>query len=470
MINKKKFISIFINIILIIFVLILFFYNNISLKAITIIGFLINVYILKDYYSNSKTFKSAYFLFCFLSLPFLYGQIFTRYVLNYISKNTANLDFLVTENSMIKSVFLIIFCQLFTNLGYNFYKDFRYSRNKLEKNINLEQEKKIYIFMGWSMFLITIIPTLLDYVNDLKLVIEYGYAGKLSYVSYGYSSILSKMTPFFYYSIMILIAGYKDNKKISNLIFLCSVIFYGSQILFGNRGIPLLSVICLMFYYNYYIKKFNFKKLVLVFVIVLLLIPFLNALKSNRRYALSMWIYNAGNIIKDNYVDNNPLLELCYEMGNTIYPISYTLNVIPNSINYKYGKNYLYSLASVVKFNKSTSKNNDFILKMDIAEEIGQKAGATFGGSYIQEAYANFGWLSIVFMFAFGIVLKKLDITLWNVKSYILIIMIIYILTSLLWTIRNTMTSIPRDVFWYTIPVYIFYLMMKKRMNKNNNS
>ena len=243
MINKKKFISISINIILIFIILVLFLCSNISLKTITIIGVLVNIYILKDYYSNNKTFKSAYFLFCFLSLPFLYGQIFTKYILNFIPENTFNLDFLITENSMIKSIFLIIFCQLFTNLGYIVYKDFIDSENNSKNIVNSNSEKKIYLFMGWLLFIITIVPTILKYFNDLKLVLEYGYAGKLLYVNYGYSSILSKMTPFFYFSVLLLLTGYKNNKRFSNIIFVCSILFYGSQIIFGNRGTPLLSVI-----------------------------------------------------------------------------------------------------------------------------------------------------------------------------------------------------------------------------------
>ena len=463
--KKNNFISILFNLLILFLVFILYEYDLLNLELSIFCGLAVNIYILFNFYNNYKTFKSGYFLFLLLSIPFLYGQIFTRYILGYVPKGSFDLSVLVSKTGMIKAIVLIIICQLFTNIGYNLCREKKMKKTKKDDNYNYCKE--IYLLIGWILFLISVVPAISSYYSDLKLVLMNGYSGKLTNVSYGMSSFFSKMVPFFFISVLMLLLGYKNNKRLSTIIFILAVAFYGSQVIFGNRGIPLLYVICIIFYYHFYIRKVKTKNILLLFIMCILLIPFLNTIKIYRKEGLSKWIFNTGDMIKENYISNNTILDLSYEMGTTIYPITYTIEHIPSNIGYKYGQNYLYSLISVVKFNTSSTRDNDFNLKMNIAEEIGKKAGSTFGGSYIQEAYANFGLFCAFFMILFGYILKKLDLKLWYSSSYITIVLIIYILNSLLWIIRNTMISIPRTIFWYALPVYFLFRILKLKKDSN---
>ena len=87
-------------------------------------------------------------------------------------------------------------------------------------------------------------------------------------------------------------------------------------------------------------------------------------------------------------------------------------------------------------------------------------------GSYIQEAYANFGWYCVIFMFVFGICFKKIDIYLNNSYSHISHVLISYFLVSLLWTIRNTMISLPRELVWYLLTTYLLYRIIDNEERK----
>ena len=287
-----------------------------------------------------------------------------------------------------------------------------------------------------------------------------GYSGKRLITTYGINSIYSKITPFFYIGLLSLLIGYKNNRVISMFLLLFGIGFYGSQIIFGNRGIPLLMVICYIWFYHNYIRKFEIKSILLMFVISIFCISFLNIVRNNRENGFSNWMSKSNELLVENLTTHNPIIELCYEVGTTIYPITYTLDYIPNITQYKYGMNYIYSLLSVVRLNTSSESNSNFTSKMNIAIEVTNKSGIPFGGSYIQEAYANFGYFSVIFMLILGIATAKIDNHLIYSNSCISAILITYFSTSLLWVIRNTMTTIPREVVWYMLPTYILYKLI----------
>ena len=457
------------NVFLVLIIAVLYFlncdYQFMSIQWITIIAVIINVLILLRHYYNYKSFKSAYFLFQFLSLPFLYGQLVVRYIFNYIPRDTFDMSRLVSTEYTIKAVFLIILCQLFLDLGYNLY-------NKNNKNNNFFDDSiidyKLFKRLGYVLIIISIIPTFINYYEFIKSCLVYGYSGKHLVNTYGLSSIFSKIVPFFYIGILCLLYGYKQNRRITTILIYFSIIFYGSQMFFGNRGMPLLMVVCIIWFYHYYIKKIKFKKAIVLVICSFFIITLMNIIRENRRYGIEKWIGNIYTIMSDSIVQNNQLFDINYEVGTTIYPITYTLEHIPKDINYKYGINYLYSIYSIIRVNMSSSRDDVFIEKMNIAEEIVNHSGATFGGSYIQEAYANFGWFCLVFTFIFGILLKKMDIYLFASFSPISHILITYFLTSLLWIIRNTMISLPRELVWYILSTYLLYKLIGRKKNEKS--
>ena len=382
--KKSKIISISINLflILIIFLIYILFKDEkiiINLKEITIIGFTINIFIILSFYIKNKYCKSAYFLFQFLSIPFLYGQLFTRYVMNYNSSEMFDMKVLVTENGMINAIFLIIFCQLFINLGYEIYKTNSISKENTNEYKLEKKDEKTFIILGFLLIIISFYPALREFYKNISISMIYGYKGRIAVASYGINSILSKLTPLFYIGIICLMLGYRNKQRISGILLLFSVIFYGLQMLYGNRGTPLLMVVCLLWFYHFFIRKFKFKNIIIITIISVFLISFLNIIRNNRKIGINEWINNIGYLLKEDLIYKNPLIDLNYEVGTTIYPITYTLEHIPDDIEYKYGMNYVYSIYSIVKINMTSSRNKDFVSKMNIAEEIVDYSGATFG-------------------------------------------------------------------------------------------
>lgn len=435
---------------------------NLTLKTATIIGVTINILLILDTYVSNKDFKSVYLLFQILSLPFLYGQLFTRYVLGITMPNQYDLAPYVDINTEIIAIILIAFCQLGMHLGYSI--PAKTNENKDVHNIsNPKTSKKYLLILGVILIAISAIPTFINYSDNFKAAFLGGYSAKRALAVNGYLSISTKIVPFFFIGIISLIIALQDNGKLQKFIFIFALLFYASQILFGNRGLPIIYAVMIAWTYYCYLGKHKIKakNIILVVIIIFVSSVALNFIRENRGIGISEW----GKKINSSAVAaNNPILDICYEMGVTIYPITYTMQVVPNKIDYKKGKNYIYSILSVIIINLDGNKNEGFKKKMDISNEISSYAGIPFGGSYIQEAYANFGRFSIIIMIIFGILLKKFDNFISKKTNMIYAVLLIYISVSILWSIRNTTTSIPREVVWYSGSTYLLYLIIKSRI------
>jgi len=129
----------------------------------------------------------------------------------------------------------------------------------------------------------------------------------------------------------------------------------------------------------------------------------------------------------------------------------------------------LLSLYSVIYINTSNGSTN-FAKDMNISLEISEHSGSAFGGSYIQEAYANFGWFSVIFFFILGIILEKVNKKIENRKNLISIVLIAYFLNPFLWTVRNVMITLPRELVWYILPTYILYRLIMNGQKKKERS
>ena len=306
MIIRKKVLFNFLA--LFIFLIIFFVYLNgnnyeeYNISILTIIGLTINILLLINNYRENNNMKSSYSLFLLLSIPFFYGQLFVRYVIGYIPSNTFDLSKLVSIDSEVKSILLIILSQLSMNFGYVFYK----SKKSINKKYKESYGKSILI-VGLILIIISIIPAFINYYQTMKACISLGYFGR-NYVSlYGLSSIYSKLVPFFYIGLLCLSYGLKNKKSLSKVLLFFSIIFYGSQIFWGNRGMPIIMVICYIWFYHYYVEMFSKKKIILSTLIILFLVSTLNVIRYNRTNSLKDWIFEFDEkIVDDVFINNRP--------------------------------------------------------------------------------------------------------------------------------------------------------------------
>lgn len=434
---------------------------EINLSISTIIGISVNLYCIFSSISLEKKVLTPYTIFQMLSIPFLYGQLFCREVLNLEISEMFDLSILVNREDMLDACFLIIYSQLALHFGLVIYKLLNKNTNEEHRdNSETELELKTLRTLGFIFLAVSIIPALYDFYINLTAARDLGYAGLSENNVYGLQSIVDKIIPFFQIALLCLMVGYKNKGSISKYFLLFMVLFYGVQMFFGNRGKPLIYVLVAIWLYHIAIKPINKKIIIITLICIIPVSSILNVIRQVRDdYGIDEWISNAGEMMIDNLTTSNPVLETVYEMGTAIYPISYTIDAIPETVDYKYGETYLLSIYSIVGITFSNEQNS-LAYDMNIAAQISEMAGSPFGGAYIQEAYANFGWLSPIFMIFLGMAFEILNRKTLTAKTLISLVLMAYFLGSLLWTIRNVMVTLPREIVWYIIPTYILYKLI----------
>ena len=205
----KNIYSIYLNVLIILIVYICYYIhiNNLfrfDLKSVTILAVSLNIIIVVYYLYKYKNIKSVYFLFQTFSIPFFYGFLFVRYVLGIKFKNIYDLSSLVDVDTEIIAVFLIIFCQLFINLGYI---SFRQHDNSKKSNNDLTKDSsnidnRIYLYIGIILIVISIVPAMENYYKNFISCMKLGYRGRSLTVTYGINSISTKIVPFFYIGLL----------------------------------------------------------------------------------------------------------------------------------------------------------------------------------------------------------------------------------------------------------------------------
>lgn len=444
----------------------------VDLKMATYMGVAVNLFCIISNIIIERKFTAPYTIFQIFSLIFLYGILICENIFNFKPSDIFDLSILVTEENEISACFLIMYSQLSLHLGVMIEKLLTKKQGEIDnkKEINRETEKKVLRITGYILITISFLPAIYNYIINLKAAIIYGYSGLSQNWTYGFSSIFDKIVPFFQISLFSLMVGYKDKKNVSKFILLFIIVFYGSQMFFGNRGIPLIAVVTGIWLYNIAVSKIKSKIVIICLILILPLSILINVIREVRvDSGLKDWISNIGEIAKDSVSENNPILESIYEMGTAIYPTAYTVKVIPSEVDYKYGKNYLLSILSVVYINISDSKSS-LANEMNIAAEMSKLSGAPFGGSYVQEAYANFGWFSVIFFFIIGILLEKVSRKVENRENLISIVLIAYFLNPFLWVVRNVMITLPRELVWYILPTYLLYKLIMNGEKKKERS
>lgn len=474
--NRKVLLNIILTLLITLIVVIIHWQSKssitVDLKIATYIGVTVNLFCIISNVIIEKKFTAPYTIFQTFSLIFLYGILICEQIFNFKPSDIFDLSILVTEENEISACFLIMYSQLSLHLGVMIEKllSKKQTENCNEKEINNGTEKKVLRIMGYILIAISFLPAIYDYIMNLRAAIVYGYSGLSQNVTYGFSSIFDKLVPFFQISLFLLMAGYKDKKNISKFILFFIIIFYGSQMFFGNRGIPLIAVVTGIWLYHIAVSKIKPKIVIICLILILPLSILINVIREVRvDSGIKDWIGNIGEIAKDSVSENNPILESIYEMGTAIYPTAYTIKVIPSEVDYKYGKNYLLSILSVFYINTSDSKSS-LANEMNIAAEMSKRSGAPFGGSYIQEAYANFGWFSVIFFLIIGILLEKVNRKIENRKNLISIVLIAYFLNPFLWVVRNVMITLPRELVWYILPTYLLYRLIMNGEKKKERS
>lgn len=415
---------------------------------------------------NKTALNNLYFLYLVMYGIFIFGYIVCKYVVGYVDNSVFDLNEYVTIDYLAKGSVLSIYCLLGMHIGY-LLKIIQNKNNIENKTLDDTDNKIRYDIMKKLAIIFLVISTpfmLTSTIDDFEAASDYGYQGVYSNQKVGLASISSKIEPFFYIGLLMLIASYKNDEKKAKKVLIFIILYNFILMFLGSRGLNILRILVALVFYHYKIEKFKFKNLLVIGAVCMIILLFIPIIKSFRKYGLKEWLPNIDEIIEET-MEDNILLNSISEMGGAIFPTASSIEYVDVTDGYKYGTTYLYGFATLIP-NFGTTEHSA-LDKSDTQAMVSEYFGLSFGGSVVQEAYVNFGWYSWIFMIVLGYIITGISDRFINNKDPIVYPLFCIFMVNFLWTIRNNiMPGLCRDIFWYLIPIYILYRIILNKKER----
>ena len=411
---------------------------------------------------------NLYTIYLIFYTVFIFGAMISRTFFNYLPNESLYLYRIVDVTYISKAIILATYCMLGMHIGANIANLLK--KEETEEEIEDESKKqetiKVIRIVAAFLIIISVIPAISNFITDARLAYQGGYESVYSDKNIGLGSISEKLEPFSFLGLLILMVSYKDNLKNARIIFLVNLLYNGLQIFFGARGVPIINCIVIIITYHICIQKFKTSYIIIAAILITPLFNMLSMIKEVRKYPIEEWVANIGTIWEETSKEQ-PILTVMNEMGTAIFPTAAALDFYPAQIPYKYGTTYLYGILSIVP--NINSNEVHIAARENVATEVSEHYGARFGGSIVEDVYANFGWFAPILFIAIGFSLFKIsELAERKYKNnFIIYPLYAFIAASILWTTRNTINPIFRDFVWYVLSTYIFYKLVYKYLQKN---
>jgi hypothetical protein len=306
--NKNEQINLSVILIVIFFIVGVFFELTQSLSTTNIIFveccFIFTFLIILFVSVKVSSILSVYSLFLILSFIFNYGRIFLELVTDYSYDHTDLFYYAPIEyDEKLKLILLMYSCLVFSFLSFSlFYKK---SDNLIKPDYTLQKISK-YIMIICS------IPLVYNYTIELVYILKNGYLALFTgSMRENTETFLPSLVPrLFTFGFLLFIASIPSEKDFKKF-----MILYMSIMLFnalkGQRGDLLLNlVIVIWYFFNFYHKKINYKKILGIAVIILVVSESLAAFRVGKDIGLDTIVSAPLSFIENNGLSLNVPLYL----------------------------------------------------------------------------------------------------------------------------------------------------------------
>lgn len=314
---------------------------------------------------------------------------------------------------------------------------------------------------GMLLFILGIIALLIDF--DITWLYS-------AYRGFGARTVWKVLwTMFIPVSGFLLIASNKKKfiKFGLSVLFLLSILF----ILIGNRGYSISILLVVLWLYDNSIKKITKKNFLILSLLIIIISSIFYQMKSLtliEKFDISQYL---------NIGETSPIISLLQEGSVTYRTLIYTVKYIPRVKKFQLGASYLWALSTAVPNVFGTSIHPAYLYYEDPSEWLRwsfspaqASIGQGFGFSLIGEAYFNYGFIGVLIIsFLLGYIVSRLsELSLTNEFGFNKVMFSI-MLVNLLWGVRNSASSIVRDIIWQSLIVVIVTLFIKM-ISKNEKS
>jgi|LSQX01.3.fsa_nt_gb hypothetical protein len=473
-INRKNFMYMTANVFMFVLVLVvaLICGNSKSENVLIVLGYLnilLFIWYLYSWKKLGNRLFSPYIIFITFTYIFHYGQIILYSVGlgNYIidTRIRANVINIFPIEIAINSVLFCTFSIFMFHTGALVYclknRSYKSIISKLFYN-----KSDINLCRGIGIFtlIISIYPTLKFDLAYISAALSKGYTAVFELdINYGLWDDLARM---YKVAMFFLILGYKDKPKTALGILAINVIYsFTKMMMIGQRGYEMIFLIVLIWLYIISIGKFKLKHMLLLSAFGIFSSAFLSLAVAYRDGIERFGIEHIMNYI----LNNNPLLMAISEFGGTLYTVQLYMELVPEQIKYGYGNTYILSLFTVLP---NIGGVLGPIPNLASPNYILSQLVPRIGGSYIGEFFYNFGWFGMILGLFFGYIFAKFskgtDCAIQE-KRYVVVAISATILNVALWTVRDSFSTIPRNLlFQLILPIFGYWILLNL-LRKNSN-
>lgn len=432
-----------------------------------IIASLVSIFIITWAVKSRKEIGIVAVIFVIVYYCCVFGRITLIYVFNYETDTYFDSLYIFSEEALTKAVVFSTLCFIGIHIGmvikrkkfedtYTIACNYEKSENTI---IALQNTKNI-------IFLITIIPVIVEYI--MMFLSRTGYFIMESNNLLTAISILSNL-----FSIWLIIEIAVDKNKTAYYI---GLFYYITTLFWGGRGKPILMIITLMMVYDKFIKKkeYTFFSKITLYAGAIGIATLFTAIFMIRDEGIFYIFKNLWATFTYILGNKNPILELIYEIGVAIGPITATMEHVPEYLDYQYGLTILSSILGMIP-DPIGFFPYDIRWRMNIPIYFYGLYNTTWGGSILQDFYINFSYFSVFFLIFVGIFVVKISSYLSKYKinsnmslpRYLFYASLIF---PILWWPRSSLGFFAR--YFGTvcvIPLVIFLLFYSRNKKIMNN-
>ncbi|MGC8788184.1 MAG: O-antigen polysaccharide polymerase Wzy [Anaerolineae bacterium] len=322
--------------------------------------------------------------------------------------------------------------------------------------------------VGWCLFAIAIVPTLMLIRQSIAIVMSSGYFALYQQQrAVSFAALPRVLSSFLIPSAMFMLAASREQlsgRVISALIILG---YAGIHFFLGSRVNAAMPLIAYAWLWHRRVGQLPALLLlsagIVVLFIVFPLVSFIRMTPGAERMSL-IAIWDALRSIR------NPAVSILAEMGDSMRTIAYTLELVPASRPFDGGMTYLYGLLTIfpnafwqVHPTVARGMASDWLVRT-VAPAYAA-AGGGFGYSFLAEAYLNFGWAGLLLVPAvIGFLLVRFVLWAQRGGRARALATVASFTSFFLVFARSEFGNMPRMLVWYALlPSLLVFLVLAFR-------
>lgn len=422
------------------------------------IGLIQLAYSIISWIKRGNQIVSPYIIFLLTLYVFSYGQSF-MWAFGLDSERTLIGFYGVTIQEIFHAQVLTVVMLAFFHIGaiYSLIK----KRAKAYNIYNTTNQRKRLQQIGWLLFLVSIVPYIVSTVHDLILSMTMGYGAIYDDDKVGIDNLSGFIADYFIPSVICLFIAYKSNRLIRLLLLALLSVNIIAILLIGGRSNAVILISILIILYNYLVKRFTKKWIVVGVLGGFILLQVLSFVASTRT--------EGGRTANINNVEmeSNAAVDALAEMGGSMFCLIKTMDLVPRKVDYRYGKSYVYSFTTLIP-NVGIWKIHPAKKESNLGDWLTDALGLGYGTGFSMcaEAYANFGYCGFILFFFWGWFLAnifgKIEISA-KTNDYALMAFLLVLFWYFLKLPRNNFINLVRPIFFVAGPIYWYCNNFKLR-------